>query len=642
MSVAPAGPRAVVPLDPSQAAVEADLVAKIGDAIRGSLLTNQLERIPSLVQAVIQQVTKRGGRYYIKNFWADPSRLSKGYVGVHVKIRMPLPRGRFILMEIQVHAKQIMNGTAGCAKEIAHRLYKMPGETAEEKDSPDVISSSQLIYLTSMVKLLCTREEVRRVEKLVDAMQAATKADKTMRLVLETAQLLNKEKELGSGEWSEELKAIVPENRDAVAAAWMETATKINGMLKLPIVPRDESYSWTNTARSIDELYADAEQIASEFETMCEEAAGQPGCSVNFGPEDKYMIKERKSLQDKIEKDKRALSVPPPPEAKPAGQVASVPSPKEAYVKLLVQLLENASVKSHPSLAEILRSQVTEVMNQESQELTPKQTKSYQWAQALLVDQKVAQIVSENLHKLHASEEKTSPAVEPQRLATPVPSIAFGAAEWRKYFGDVGIEPPLPPNIEQILSRPCPFTPLPSRWNPFGSAKTIRETHLLVLVPQTVNGQPLTLKSLGELVKWPLQGPASKYKRFDLGAYADPPASRSHWALITRTVVEGSRNKSYKDQQAVLADYSRQASMPYFAPKVLDTTVAIFMEHVRTGTELYGENPWTYTRCQEKYEANWQLIVGGFSASGLRVHFVNIDCEYDGVGGSLEVPGLGT
>jgi hypothetical protein len=541
-------------------------------------------------------------------------------------------------MEIQVHAKQIMNGTAGCAKEIAHRLYKMPGEVAEEKDSPDVISSSQLIYLTSMVKLLCTREEVRRVEKLVDAIQAATKADKTMRLVLETALLLNKEEELGSGEWNEELKAIVPKNRDAVAAAWMETATKINGMLKLPIVPRDENYTWTNTARSVDELYADVEQIASDFETMCEEAAAQPGCSANFGPEDKHMIKERKSLQDKIDKDKRA---PSPPEAKPVGQVAGSPSPKEAYVKLLVQLLENASVKSHASLAEILKSQVTEVMNQESQELTLKQTKSYQWAQALLVDQKVAQIVSENLHKLHALEEKTSPAVEPQRLATPVPAMAFGAAEWRKYFGDVGVEPPLPPNIEQILSRPCPFTST-SRWNPFGSAKTIRETHLLVLVPQTVNGQPLTLQSLGELVKWPLQGPASKYRYFDLGAYADRPASRSRWALITRTVVEGSRNKSYKDQQAVLADYSQQANMPYVVPKVLDTTVAIFMEHVRTGTKLYGENPGTYTRCQEKHNADWQLVVGSFSASGPYVYNGIYDHEHYGVGGSLEVSGLGT
>lgn len=398
------------------------------------------------------------------------------------------------------------------------------------------------------------------------------------------------------------------------------------------------------------ELYADANQIAPDFEKMCEEAAAQPGCFASFGPQDRHTIKERSSLQDKINQDKKLLLTPQQPE--PASQLPS--ATKDAYSELLIRLLENPSVKGEPSLVAILESQFESLSHQKTQTLTPKQEESYWLAQRLLVDQKVAQIVSRSLHKIHASKPPESKEAFPtsQLSAVPlqvvpvtpvVPSMAFGAAEWRKYFGDVGAEPPLPPNIEQILSRPCPFTPPlgRSQWSPFGSGKTIRDTHLLVLVPQTVNGRPLTLQLLGELVQKPLQGHASKYGCFLLGKYTDPPASRSRWALVTRDVVEGSRNKSYKDQQAVLASYSQNTGMPYVVPRVLDATTAIFMEHARSGIKLYGKSPYTLARCQEKYDANGQLVVGGFSASGLHVSHDFYASENVGVGGSLEVFGDG-
>ncbi len=196
-----------------------------------------------------------------------------------------------------------------------------------------------------------------------------------------------------------------------------------------------------------------------------------------------------------------------------------------------------------------------------------------------------------------------------------LPSIAFGKAEWAKYFGDVGVEPPLPADINAILQSSCPYWP----------QKKVQETHLLVLVPKTVNGKPLTLKTLGELIEKPLQGTATKYLSFDLGEYTDAPAAKSHWALLTRDVIEGSRDKSYSDQKALI-------KAPYELPTVLDATVAVLMEHVRTGTKLYSEGPWTYTRCQEKYNKDLQLGVGGFGAAGLSVDYY-FDSFYNGVGG---------
>jgi hypothetical protein len=57
------------------------------------------------------------------------------------------------------------------------------------------------------------------------------------------------------------------------------------------------------------------------------------------------------------------------------------------------------------------------------------------------------------------------------------------------------------------------------------------------------------------------------------------------------------------------------------------------MEYIRFGTWLYGENPWTFTFCQEKYGARYNLVVGGGGEAGLRVPHYNDAHEYDGVGG---------
>ncbi len=43
----------------------------------------------------------------------------------------------------------------------------------------------------------------------------------------------------------------------------------------------------------------------------------------------------------------------------------------------------------------------------------------------------------------------TSPVI-PHIRSKANPSIAFGAEEWKKLFGDVGVESPLPEDIEEV------------------------------------------------------------------------------------------------------------------------------------------------------------------------------------------------
>ena len=120
----------------------------------------------------------------------------------------------------------------------------------------------------------------------------------------------------------------------------------------------------------------------------------------------------------------------------------------------------------------------------------------------------------------------------------------FGKQAWETYFGDVGKVPPLPHNIVEILNAPCPFWP----------GKQVKETHLLTLIPRTVNGKLLTLQLLGELMKAIKKGSAIKYSYCDLGQSEDNGTLESHWALMGRDVLPGTRNKTYWEQLKILSN----------------------------------------------------------------------------------------
>jgi hypothetical protein len=73
---------------------------------------------------------------------------------------------------------------------------------------------------------------------------------------------------------------------------------------------------------------------------------------------------------------------------------------------------------------------------------------------------------------------------------------SFGAEDWSRYFGEVAAAPPLPERIVDTLNSPCPFWP----------GKAVKDSHLLVLIPATVAGEPFSLDLLGELIRHPKGG----------------------------------------------------------------------------------------------------------------------------------------
>lgn len=134
---------------------EQDSLAKIGDALRGTIVVDSPTQIPKVVEAIIAQVQQQGGEVVFKNLWAEDR--ASGYLGVHAKMNLPLPpqegssENGTILVELQVHLKPLMNGTEECVKEYAHGLYERA--RVGVVDPADIYIASKLMFLTALQKV---------------------------------------------------------------------------------------------------------------------------------------------------------------------------------------------------------------------------------------------------------------------------------------------------------------------------------------------------------------------------------------------------------------------------------------------------------------------------------------------------------
>ena len=197
---------------------------------------------------------------------------------------------------------------------------------------------------------------------------------------------------------------------------------------------------------------------------------------------------------------------------------------------------------------------------------------------------------------------------------------AFGAEAWSQYFGEVGAEPCLPPDIAEILDNACPFWP----------SKSVRDTHLLVLIPSTVGGKAFTLDLLGDLIQNPRSGGhRTQYFLYDdevQQSLGDAYSSSSYWILLTRDVLPGSRSKPYTAQRALVATQTSYIDgPPYETPHVLEAATAILSHYVRSAHRLYegvGDKlSSTSTCCAELLEdatgCKSPVTVGRFCDRGL-------------------------
>jgi len=198
-------------------------------------------------------------------------------------------------------------------------------------------------------------------------------------------------------------------------------------------------------------------------------------------------------------------------------------------------------------------------------------------------------------------------------LPKSAPLDMFGSEEWNSLFGRVAPASPPSPELIDLLQSPCPFFP----------GKRIDQSHLLVYIPNHVDGKPLTPNSMEEYAKNPKTG--QNLSKYDFvgpqimnrcGGLEGAPC----WVLITRNVIPGSRDKSYKTQQTMVES---AAKGEWEVPSLRDVIVCVFAKHAKSGFRMLSDRPQlTYTRCREKIRGN-QIVVGGLVSAGLHVYCGN-------------------
>lgn len=172
----------------------------------------------------------------------------------------------------------------------------------------------------------------------------------------------------------------------------------------------------------------------------------------------------------------------------------------------------------------------------------------------------------------------------------------LGVEEWKRGLGvRVGVPPPIPAYITpEFLDSHCPLSP----------RELIKDSHILVLVPRTVDGQPYSAVKLGELCKMRLglgydlirQRRTENAWKQEAWAKASPLASE--WILLPKrdplpSAVEALfpsdselrhfRDKNIVEQETVLRDYYQQDYRPAKALELLTMNLlfGLVNEHAR-------------------------------------------------------------
>ncbi len=206
--------------------------------------------------------------------------------------------------------------------------------------------------------------------------------------------------------------------------------------------------------------------------------------------------------------------------------------------------------------------------------------------------------------------------------------IAFGNDKWAQCFGKDVVKDE--DSTEEFSSLPSnDFIADCKKFKSIFPEKNAKDSLMLVRLPKTLNGG-LTLKSLGELAKKYFSDSDTGYRviRSDIvDELADKSIDKSHWVLMTKDVLPGSRNKSYDEQQKIVADLAEKSLISYEVPETLESAACILSQYFDSNIRLFSDNPWTYTRCKDKVQGFEMVIVGGLSPAGLVVgkDFCNFD-----------------
>lgn len=177
--------------------------------------------------------------------------------------------------------------------------------------------------------------------------------------------------------------------------------------------------------------------------------------------------------------------------------------------------------------------------------------------------------------------------------------LVYGADAWRIWGADVLDE--VPPAPEMNWDDNDPY---------FNEA--YRDNYVLLYIPQRIRvgreEKDLNLQTLREISG----GPFEYFSDIVAGQFGQ--TSSSGWVLISKKVIPNSRRKGYEAQKQMIEEQAN-----FRLANTEEAVAASLMVFAFTNETLYGKQPLTYTRCLEKVDDLYPVVVGSFGTDGLNV-----------------------
>lgn len=195
--------------------------------------------------------------------------------------------------------------------------------------------------------------------------------------------------------------------------------------------------------------------------------------------------------------------------------------------------------------------------------------------------------------------------------------IAFGSDKWGQFCGEEVVKDE--DRREELSS--LPWKEFIADYNKFKvifPGKNAKNSLMIVRLPKTLNGG-LTLNSLGELAKKFFQADNSGY------SYIFAPVNKelinqsidkSLWVIVTQEGLPEGSNKSYTNQQEIVARLAEKSLGGYEISDALKYTACILSQYFSSSASP-RDNPWTSKRCVSKDNVGGSQIVVGGSDKGL-------------------------
>ncbi|MEM1282594.1 MAG: hypothetical protein AAGG81_03490 [Chlamydiota bacterium] len=208
--------------------------------------------------------------------------------------------------------------------------------------------------------------------------------------------------------------------------------------------------------------------------------------------------------------------------------------------------------------------------------------------------------------------EKENEIVKPKAYSN---LTVYDETAWKKYF-DYDIEGEIPERPSETITSEIitQMTKTEQKCELEGTP-----TFSLTLIPKGLN-----LEKLEFVIKKPIEGkgtslwPIYNPIRKTIG---NETVDKTYWVLFYERIIQGTRNKHYKDQKAIVRQKTfsnSQGTLPGF----LEALTCIAFKRAVTGERLFSNyskhTPDSYIRCKEKIDQN-PLMIGGFSHLGIHL-----------------------